>query len=501
MNPSARIVCSVLLVFGLVLPFLGKPVHVDDANFLALAEGAARDPWRPHAFELNWLGKSERAFDVLSNPPGIAWWLAPVRNAPEWALHAWMLPWLALALFGIARLARAFQVESVRALLVLGTSPVLVLSAQALTPDLPLFACALAGLGGFLTAERGAWRWALLAGAAVLFRYSGLCFVPLVLLAGFERHRFAHALAVVVPVLVLALHDLSAYGEVHALAMVGFQSVSNTPELLFRKLVAALAMLGGACMLPVLVWRRSAWPAALVGAALGLGASLYSHHTPAQMIPTILCAAAGGVSFAAFRWRGREDRLLAAWFFGGLVFLLTLQFMATRYWLPFLPAVALAALRREPSRAKSAVAVALATVLALGMSIDDFAFASAHKRAAQELAPRGPATFAGHWGWQYYLERAGWRALETRARELELLAVAKAPWPQHPAKGVCLEAAGGLVLPDHFFGPRVHTAHGAANFHAWSVSGDPIVETYAPWTLSDEPYDEILLLRRCAEER
>ncbi len=130
MGPSTRIVCSVLLVFGLVRPFLGKPVHVNDANFLRLAESAARDPW-PHDIQINWLGKTEGAFDALSNPPGIAWWLLPVRNAPEVVLHAWMLPWLALALFGIVRLARAFGPERERALLVLGTSPVVVLTAGA----------------------------------------------------------------------------------------------------------------------------------------------------------------------------------------------------------------------------------------------------------------------------------------------------------------------------------------------------------------------------------
>ncbi len=498
MHTRARWIGSLLLVLGLVLPFLGKAVHVDDANFLALAEGAARDPWRPHALELNWLGQTERAFDVLSNPPGIAWWLAPVRNAPEVVLHLWMLPWLALALFGIVRLARAFEVDAVRALLVLGSAPVLVLAAQALTPDLPLFACAVAGLGGFLTAERGAWRWALLAGCAALFRYSGLCFVPLVLLAGWQRGRLAQAAAVALPALALALHDLHAYGEVHALAMVGFQGVSNTPELVFRKLVAALAMLGGAALLPILTWRRSAWPAALVGAALGLAASLHSQHTPAQMVPTIAFSACGAVGFTVLRLGEPRERMLAAWLVGGLVFLLTLQFAAARYWLPFLPAGALAALRRSPSRARVAWAAAVSAVLALGMSIDDHAFAGAYRRAARELAPRGPAVFAGHWGWQHYMQRAGWRPLEARERELEFLAVAKAPWPQHPARGACLEAAGALLLPDRFLGPRLHTARGAANYHSWSVSGEPIVETYAPWTLSNEPYDTILLLQACA---
>ena len=71
-----------VLLIGLALPFVHKPVHVDDANFLAMARAAAIDPWRPHAFAINWGGQTERAFDVLSNPPGIALWLAPVVDQP-----------------------------------------------------------------------------------------------------------------------------------------------------------------------------------------------------------------------------------------------------------------------------------------------------------------------------------------------------------------------------------------------------------------------------------
>ena len=165
------LLAAIGLVLLLVLPFVDKPVHVDDANFLRLAEGAARDPWRPHNVTINWLWTTQRAFDVLSNPPGIAWWLAPLNGSPTWVKHLWMLPWLALALWGCHRLGTVFADDGLSALLVLGTSPVVVLSAQSLTPDLPLFACVTAGVAGFLSSPRRAWVWALLAGSAALFRY------------------------------------------------------------------------------------------------------------------------------------------------------------------------------------------------------------------------------------------------------------------------------------------------------------------------------------------
>jgi hypothetical protein len=43
----------------------------------------------------------------------------------------------------------------------------------------------------------------------------------------------------------------------------------------------------------------------------------------------------------------------------------------------------------------------------------------------------------------------------------------------------------------------VHTAAGAANAHAYLVAGKPPVETYAPWTLANDPYDEVTLYRAC----
>ena len=495
-------IAAAALVLGLVLPFLGKPVHVDDANFLRLAEGAARDPWRPHAIEINWLGVTEPAYAVLSNPPGVAWWLCPVRHAPEWVLHAWMLPWVALALLGIRRLGAALASDGLAAVLVLGASPVVVLSAQALTPDAPLLACVTLGVGGFLAAPRRAWPWALLAGCAGLFRYSGFCMVPLVLLAGFQTKRLREALPVAVAPLALCLHDLHAYGSLHVLTMIGFQGVSFGPILVLRKAVAMLAMLGGAAMLPILSWRRRAGPfLALLGAVLGLFASLSSGHTLAQMAPTVAFTAAGAVSLGAFRLRDATDRLLAAWFFGGLLFQLVLQFAATRYWIPFLPALVVAVLRLRPSRRLLTAAVAASALVSLGMAVDDDAFARALRDAARRVAPLGPGVFAGHWGWQHYLEKEGWRPLEAGTEPRTVLAMSWATWPQAPAPDACLVQVEDRPLEYHGLGLRVHSAEGAANYHSSGIAppaGGRAIDTYAPWTFSREPWDHVTIFRPCA---
>jgi len=312
------------LLLGLSLPFAGKPVHLDDANFLRLAAGARADPWRPHAISINWQGTTERAFDVLSNPPGIGWWLAPVADAPIWGMHLWMLLWLPLAVWGAWTLGARFAGRGAEAAVLLVGGPLGLLAAQSLMPDLPLLACTLAGLGG-LTRERGPalarrWPWALLVGAAALFRYSGAALVPLVALwALLHRDRRAAltlTMGAAAPLTLLLLHDLHAYGQPHLVAMLGFQSAEGGGgRAAARKLVAAVAMLGGAGVLPLLGRLRSRAVGALVGVALGAVGAALSHQSGVPLAATLLAGAAGGATLGACAGaldRDRDPPALAA---------------------------------------------------------------------------------------------------------------------------------------------------------------------------------------------
>jgi len=533
MSSSSRpwLLCTALLL-GLALPFVGKPVHIDDANFLALARGARLDLWRPHAVPINWQGTTERAFDVLSNPPGIGWWLAPVATAPEWVQHLWMLPWLVLLALGAWRLGRRFGGDGAAGVLLLGTAPIAVLAAQSLTPDLPLLALTVAGLGGFIAAvdagrQRAAAGWAVVAGSAVLFRYSGVTLLPLLLLYPLLMGRKPWgALAGFVPLVLLSLHDLHAYGTLHVVAMTGFQSSAWSGWELIRKQVAALAMLGAAGVLPFIVpvgrWRRlgvAVLVAALIGMFCGRGAVYMAGMPLGAAVWTGLCAGAGALMLLGpvliaedSPREARPERLfLTAWALGGFLFLLALRFTAARYWLPFLPAVALAWLRLRPSRTQLIFAVGLQVLLALGLSVDDLAMARIGRDAAYAVDAgadahatqcedgSGERVFAGHWGWQHYLEGSGWRSLEDEERLLPgtLLAVAETPWPQEPAADICLEKLWEQRYPDAWPGPRVHTAAGFANLHASLVAGQPPVVTFVPWTLASDPYEWVVLYRVC----
>lgn len=492
----------------LVVPFLAKPIHIDDANFLALARGAALDAWRPHAIQINWTGTAQSAFDVLSNPPGIGWWLAPVHASPVWVMHLWMLPWLALALWGCHRLGTATVGDGWSTVALIATAPVFVLGSHSLFPDLPLLACTLAGLAGVLGKEERPWAWALLGGSAALFRYSGICLVPLLGLAAWIRHRrlsvvLGTLLSAALPILLLQLHDLHAYGRSHFWAMVRFQSdpLHGTP--VEHKAATLLAGLGGAALLPWLsLQRRNPWPTligAVAGTALGAWQGIIWGQTAPQLAMTIACCAAGGSAWGLLRPRSRTDWLPLCWAAGGFLFLLTLRFAATRYWMPFFPAFVLAALAGKPSRLRIATAVTLNALLALGMAIDDQAFAEAQRSAARQVAQRWPAgTFSGHWGWQYYLEEAGWTLVEEGGEVGEIHALSSHAWPS-PWRDTCLNPIASFGMPDRWPGPRVHTEAGAANYHASDLlrTRGMMMATFSPWTLADDDYDLIRVFERC----
>lgn len=511
-----RHLLPVLLLVGLALPFLGKPVHIDDTNFLVLARGAALDPWRPHDIVINWSGVSERAFDVLSNPPGIAWWLAPwvARDAPVAVLHAAMLPWLLLLCLGAWRLGRRFGGGSERdgavGVVLLGGAPISVLAAQALTPDLPLVALSLAGLGGVCTATtaRGRRGWALVLGCAALFRYSGAALIPLApywiwLQGGPRRGREAllAGLCAALPLSLLQAHDLHAYGRLHVLAMVGFQSAHDSPVAQLCRATASVAALGGAAALPLLVWRRpgAALIGALAGATLAALTAWIADLAAAPALAAIVAAAAGGASLSGLAGRhpGPERRFLQAWLLLGLVFLLQLRFAASRYWLPFFAPALLAPLAAAGPRLRLA-AMGAGVGLGVLLAVDDLELAQAQQELAARAAAFGAGVYAGHWGFQHHLAAAGWQPLEEGAPlpADTLLAVSTAAWPQEAGAG-CLQPLARWAVADRWPGPRVHTGGGGGNLHSYQVSGHPPTWALAPWSFGSEPQDAVNLWRSC----
>ena len=125
-------VCWVLVIF-----LVGdKPVHLDEANFLAMTRG---DFWRPHIIQINWEGVEQVAFDVLSNPPGMVWLLWPVKDLPAIWMRAWILPWSLFALWGLWRCMNHIGGSKQKIWLIL-CSPIFALSHNSLMPEMPLLA-------------------------------------------------------------------------------------------------------------------------------------------------------------------------------------------------------------------------------------------------------------------------------------------------------------------------------------------------------------------------
>lgn len=488
---------TVLLSIGLGILFLSKPVHLDETNFLALLQG---DFWSPHNIRINWQGKEEFAFDVLSNPPGIAWWLWLVKDQPVFLLRLWMLPWTALCAWGAWNLGEYFVNRGASCSLLVIASPIFFLSNGSLMPDMPLMGCVIGGFGGLVYSERRSWCWAFLIGLGFLFRYSAITMIPLVFLWGVihrgTRTGIWYAMWSLLPVLFLCFHDILVYQKWHFIEMFAFQSVDRSLWDILRKLSSALAMLAGGCCLPILCRTNDGWIGAGVGVVIGavmVALSDFSGWVAGWSIFWI--AAGGGVIANGVRVSKPKKVFLLVWLVGGLIFLVLLRFVATRYWAPFfIPAILLGVEHAKAWQIR--LTILCSFVLGLGLAADDFELAKAQRDLAWVVGHDKTGVFAGHWGWQYYMEDQGWKAIDDDSiiPNGVYFASSAISWPQEPSVS-CLEQQEVYSIADKWPGPRVHTASGRGNFHSYVISG--LTETYAPWSWGDDPHDTVTLWVAC----
>lgn len=451
-----------------------KPLTVDAAAYFYYARHIAAAPADPYGFSIFWYQAPQPAIEILAPPVFLYWWAAAIRlfGPHEIAWKLAMLPWAGLFTVSFARLAERFAGAGIAAWLTVFVvmSPIFLPSLN-LMLDVPALALGLAALALFLRAsDRTSWPTAvaagLVAGLAIQTKYTA-CLVPAVMLvyaALYGRMRFAFAAAGVAAAVAGSWEVITwlTYGQSQFLDVLHEDTGGLGRRMqMLPALIVVAGGVGSAWLffsLAVLGWRRSrlvpamaacllcflviGWIPAIVpvsvlepiGQLLGKASvNLHPATDLFRLLGVLVISAFAAAAIAAARARDRTSAFLLAWLaveMAGYVFIN--PFVASRRVMGL--AVVSALILGRLAESRPAVISALRPVLAYGAclaalyAIADTRDAQADResatRTAQLLRTDGVSAstrvwYIGHWGFQYYAEREGMRAVEPGASRLE----------------------------------------------------------------------------------
>jgi 4-amino-4-deoxy-L-arabinose transferase-like glycosyltransferase len=458
---------AVVIVLAALAPFLGKAFHLDDPVFLWTAEQVLVAPGDFFGSRVNWLGFETPMAQATMNPPLVSYYIALVialGGSGEIALHAAFALFPAAVVLGTFRLARRIGAAPLLSSLAAASTPGFLAASTALMSDLMMLAFWVWSVDAWVRGVRegriaSLFGSGILAALAFLTKFYAISLVPLLVaytvaerLAGRRLATAPWIAALSIPLATLALYEWGThalYDEAHfrfamsyagrARAFFGFSPA--------RSGLVGLTFAGG-CLASALLFAPLLWSRRVLAGAVAVGAlaALLLVHLPGLGLPRggelswlviaqVALFAVGGASVLALAlldWRRHRDPasvLLACWVLGAFVFAAFLNWTNNaRANLPMVPPVGILiarrlALRGVRSWTPVALALAASLALALGVARADQLLAGSAREAAQQLAQRygqgpGQLWFLGHWGFQYYLEREGARAVDLEASAL-----------------------------------------------------------------------------------
>ena len=181
------------LVIGLILavclgPFINKAVHVDDPLFIWAGQWIQRHPADFYGFKVTWFFSEVPMSAANQNPPMMSYFLAGAASLLGWSEIALHLAGMAIAFAaaaGIYSLAKMWCERPLLAAVIAVLTPVFLVSSTTLMCDVLMLAFWIWAVVVWERALRGSqsgWQFAgagLLAGLAVLTKYSALTLLPL----------------------------------------------------------------------------------------------------------------------------------------------------------------------------------------------------------------------------------------------------------------------------------------------------------------------------------
>ena len=444
-------------------PFADKAFHMDDPLFIWVAKHIQTNPFDFYGFTVNWYGFEMQMYEVTKNPPLAAYYMALAALLFGWseiALHlAFLIPASAVVI-GTFFLAKELCDRPFFAALAGLATPVFLLSSTTVMCD---------------TLMLSLWVWAIyfwrrgiqrdsyaslalasfLIAACSLTKYFGLSLIPLLFVYSLTEKRKAGSwmLFMLIPVLILAAYQWATqalYGRGLLLDAASYVTVVHektggnfltkvltgaaftggclitallAAPLLWRKRIIAITVLS-AFLLTLAVWHFSAvftFPAALHAGDNGLFLVQFFLFLCAAAFVIVLVVADVG------RGRDTDSLLLFFWMMGTVVFACFLNWTVnSRSILPAAPAFGILMARRMALMQTAAgdtanrlflLPLVLALTISLAVTWADYRLANTARSAAHDIhdafksAP-GTLWFQGHWGFQYYMEQAGGKAMD-----------------------------------------------------------------------------------------
>ncbi len=449
-----------------------KPLTIDDTLFHQYALQAAAHPFDPLGFSILWYQWTQPAITNIAPPVFPYWWSLVLHLSDEpffWKL--WLFPFAALFVFALHGLFRRFATTLEMPLLFLTVLSPVFLPSFNLMLDVPALALRLMALHVFFRAVdrsslRGAIVAGLLAGLAAQTKYTGLLAPAIILLYGglFRRMRLALIAASVAATLFVGweMVILLKYGASHFLLQ--WHWVDGGLSEKARLLWPLMTILGGVLSPLILLGlvalgvRRTVVNSVgvvlllcyLLIALLEVGVimamqfhfgsedPMIKHLALPHILYGVLGLAVCIVTLLSAKGILRSSRREREWF---LLLWLLIEVVGYFAITPF-PAVrrvmgiavaatmilgrlAAQACRSAPRRTLLRGVVVYGIVLGLffyGMDLREaFAGKLAVARAASLIhldRPTATVWYTGHWGFQFYAERAGMRPVETERSHL-----------------------------------------------------------------------------------
>jgi 4-amino-4-deoxy-L-arabinose transferase-like glycosyltransferase len=448
----------------LLAVFVGRPFNIDDPLFIWAGRYIQTNPGNPYGFNVNWYGFPMPISEIAKNPPLASYFIALAASLLGWsepALHfAFMLAAVGVAI-GTYLIAARLCAHPLVATLAGILTPVFIVSSLTVMSDVLMlaffvFAIYLWMKGLDETNHRTLALAAFLAGVSAVTKYFGMALIPLFLVYAAVKKRRAGSwfLHLAIPIAILGWYQWqtrSLYGRGLLFDAVQY-AASEKSELSKFPLAKTYAdfAFAGACVASSLLFAPQLWRRwTLVGGLMFIAAAtvifvnlqalgpfmlpqdLKTHGLLAIQLALWGTAGVSLIALAAadlYNRRDADSLLLFLWIIGTFVFAGFINWTTNgRSVLPMtVPAGILIARRLEMRATRIAVTplrspvapLAVALVVSFAVAWADTAFASAARTGAAKVyatyGSRRAVWFAGHWGFQYYMEQLGAKPVDIK---------------------------------------------------------------------------------------